>query len=267
MKTNNYKKITTVFAIMAITMVSANSLFAQFIATSTVDQTPIEERKGDLSTYTIAGPAGDEYSWQIEGPAGITITPAPDGGTGTAGDPYVLNYTSGLQSITIQWVADDNSITSLVRNVSVQRKVAANGDCHSAIQSMDISLWSNPAIAITDADYSICSGDATLGDITVNFTGAPNFAFKYKITDLTGTTGAEQVVTGETGATATIAIPANLVNTSTTLNQTYIVTLTEMYDDFTGLLGIINDDTFTITVYPGIETGDITSDNTLTRRP
>ena len=265
MKTNNFKRIATVFAIMAITMVSVNSLFAQFTGATQVDQTAIEERKGDLSTYTIPGPAGDEYSWQIEGPAGITITPAPDGGIGTAGDPYVLNYAVGLQSITVQWVADDNTITSLARNVSVQRKVAATGDCPSAIQSMDISLWSNPTIGIQDADYEICSGDATLGPITVDFTGAPNFAFKYTITDLAGATGVDQVVTGETGATATIALPANLVNTSTTLDQTYIVTLTEMYDGFTGL-GTISDATFTITVHPTIETGDIISDNILTRR-
>ena len=72
-------------------------------------------------------------------------------------------------------------------------------------------------------------------------------------------------MTGETGGTATIAIPANLVNTSTTLDQTYIVTITEMNDSFTGL-GTILDATFTITVHPTVETGDITSDNTLTRR-
>ncbi len=267
MKTNNFRKIATVTAIMAITMLSANSLFAQFIGTTQVDQTAIEERKANVSTYTIPGPATDEYSWQIEGPVGTTVVPAATSGTGVSGDPFILNFAVGQQSVVVTWPADDNSITSLAANVSSQRRVAhATVQCPSAIQSMDLTLWSNPTMGIVDADYEICNGDATLGDITVAFVGAPNFAFKYEITDLAGVTGAEQVVTGEAGGTATIAIPANLVNTSTTLDQTYIVTITEMYDDFDDVLGTITDATFTITVHPTVETGDIASDNTLSRR-
>ena len=130
---------------------------------------------------------------------------------------------------------------------------------------MDVALWSNPTIAIQDADYEICSGDNTSGDITVAFTGAPNFDFKYTITDTDGNVGAEQTVTGVTTATTTIAIPANLVNSTSTVDQTLIVTITEMNDTFTGA-GTIIDGTFTITVHPTIETGDITSNNSLTRR-
>lgn len=250
----------------AIVLVSlTNGVFGQFEGTSQVDQTPIEERKSNLSTYTIPGPATDQYSWEVVGGT-VTVPAAGVTGSGTVADPYVVPYTVGLQSIQVQWPADDNSITSFSANVSVQRKVAhATVDCPSSIQSMDITLWSNPTIAIQDADYEICSGDATLGDITINFTGAPNFDYKYTITDLDGTTGAEQTVTGITGGSTTIAIPANLVNSSSTLDQTYIVTITEMNDTFTGL-GTITDATFTITVHPTVETGDITSDNTLTRR-
>lgn len=262
---NKISKIATLLVIMVIAFSTTTSIYAQFIGTAQIDQTAIEERKGNVSTYTVPGPATDEYSWQVVGGT-VTVPAAGVTGSGTVGDPYVVAYTVGLQSIQVQWPADDNTITSLNANVSVQRKVLhATVDCPSSIQSMDISLWSNPTIAIADADYEICNNDATLGDITVNFTGAPNFDFKYTITDLDGSTGAEQVVTGLTGSSTTIPIPANLVNTSSTLDQTYIVTITEMNDGFTGF-GVITDATFTITVHPTVETGDISSDNTLTRR-
>lgn len=258
-------KLVKVGVIALLAFTGVNSLYGQFIGTAQVDQTAIEERKGDLSTYTIAGPAGDEYSWQVVGGT-ITVPAAGVTGSGTSGDPFIVPFTIGMQSIQVQWPADDNTITSFGTNVSVQRKVShATVDCPSSIQSMDVALWSNPTIGIQDVDYEICNGDATNGDITVNFTGAPNFDFKYTITGLDGTTGPEQIVTGETGSSATIAIPANLVNTSTTLDQTYVVTITEMNDSFTGF-GTITDATFTITVHPTVETGDIVGDNTLTRR-
>ena len=263
MKTNNLRKIATVTAIMAITMLSANSLFAQFTGTAQVDQTAIDERKAIVSTYTIPGPAGDEYSWQIEGPVGTTIAPVPNSGDGSAATPFILNFAVGVQSIVVTWPADDSTITSLGANVSVQRKVAhATVECPSEIQSMDISLWSNPEISITNANYEICSGDPTLAPVTVAFTGAPNFDFKYIITDLAGTPGAEVTVTGETGGTADIVIPANLTNTSTTLDQTLIVTITGMNDTFAGAGNIVNG-VFTITVHPTVETGDISSDTSL----
>ena len=244
-------------------MLSANSLFAQFTGTAQVDQTAIDERKANVSTYTIPGPATDEYSWQIEGPAGTTVVPAASSGTGVAGDPFILNFAVGQQSVVVTWPADDSTITSLGANVSAQRRVAhATVDCPSAIQSMDISLWSNPEITITNADYELCSGDATLAPVTVAFTGSPNFDFKYTITDLAGVTGAEVTVTGETGGTADIVIPANLTNTSTTLDQTLIVTITEMNDTFAGAGTIVNG-VFTITVHPTVETGNITSDSSL----
>lgn len=265
MKTKNLKNIAKLFVIVTIAIFSGNSVMGQFVGTNQVDQTPIEERKENTSTYTVAGPATDEYSWQVVG--GTVVVPAAGvTGAGTSGDPYVVPFTVGLQSIQVQWPADDSTITSTSGNVSVQRQVASGSvDCPSTIQSMDVVLWSNPTIAIQDADYEICSGDPTLGDITVEFTGAPDFAFKYTITDLDGTVSTEQVVTGESGSTATISIPANLVNSSSTVDQTYIVTITEMYDAFDGF-GTIVDGTFTITVHPTIETGPITSDSGLTRR-
>jgi len=269
MKTKNVKNLMKVALLIAFGLIYGKALFAQFEGTSTVTQSPIvEERKGNTSTYTISGPATDEYSWEVYGPAGTTITSPAAGvtGSGTSANPYLIPYAAGLQSITVAWAADDNTITSVSGNVSVQRKVASGTqNCPSQIQSLDIDFWSAPTLSIQDADYDICSGDATSGDITVEFTGAPGFDFKYTITGLDGTVGAEQTVNDVATATTTISIPANLVNTSSTVDQTYIVTITEFNDDF-DVAGTISDGTFTITVHPTIETGDISSDNTLTRR-
>lgn len=255
------KSILTLFSGILIS-IGAN---AQFVDTDTVYQTPIEERKGNTSTYTVPGPVSDEYSWEVVG--GTIVNPAGVAtGAGTAGDPYVLPFTVGLQSIEVEWPADDSTITALTGNVSTQRQVAnATVECPSSIQSLDISLWSNPEIAIRNEDDEICSGDATVDFITVDFVGAPNFDFKYTITGLDGVEGPEQIVTGVTGNSTTIDIPDNLVNTSSTDDQYFIVTITEMNDTFTGL-GTIVDATYTITVHPTVETGDITSDNGLTRR-
>jgi len=265
MRTRRISVMSKMLVIAVIAILGFAKVSAQFIGSTVLNQTAIEERKGGVSTYTVPGPAGDEYSWEVVG--GIVTVPAAGvTGSGTLADPYVVPFTVGRQSITVQWPADDNTITSVAGNVSTQRKVAhSTVACPSKIQSLDVDFWSAATIKINDADYEICSGDATLGPITVQFTGAPNFDYKYTVTDLAGVTGAATVVTGATGATQTIAIPANLVNTSTTLDQTYIVTITEMNDSFTGL-GAISDATFTITVHPTVETGIITSSSTLTRR-
>ncbi|MCB8994795.1 MAG: hypothetical protein H6538_04225 [Bacteroidales bacterium] len=265
MKTLRISLMSKLFVIALISLLSWNKVSAQFIGATQIDQTAIEERKGNLSTYTVPGPATDQYSWQVVGGT-VTVPAAGVTGSGTVADPYVVPFTVGLQTIKVQWPADNNTITSVAGNVSTQRKVAhATVACPSKIQSLDIDFWSAATIKINDADYEICSGDATLGPITVQFTGAPNFDYKYTVTGLDGVTGPEVVVTGATAATQTIALPANLVNTSTTLDQTYIVTLTEMNDSFTGL-GTILDATFTVTVHPTVETGLISSDKTLTRR-
>jgi hypothetical protein len=265
MKSNVFKVMTRLFILSLILISGINKVSAQFIGATSVNQTLIEERKGNLSTYTVPGPATDEYSWQVVGGT-VTVPAAGVTGSGTAVDPYVVPFAVGNQSITVQWPADNNNITSVSGNVSTQRKVAhTTVSCPSAIQSLNLDFWSAATITIIDADYEICSGDATVGPITVQFTGAPNFDYTYEITDLDGTTAAPVTVTGATGPTQNIALPANLVNTSTTVDQTYIVTLTSMNDDFTGS-GTMIDATFTITVHPTVQTGNITSDKALTRR-
>lgn len=265
MRTRKISVMSKMLVFSFVAILSLSKVSAQFIGSTLLPQTAIEERKGGLSTYTVPGPASDEYSWEIVGGT-VTVPAVGITGSGTVADPYVVPFTVGRQTITVQWPADNNNITSVAGNVSTQRKVAhATVTCASIIQSLDVAFWSSATIGINDADYEICSGDATLGPVTVQFTGAPNFDYKYTVTNLDGTTAPATIVTGATGATQTIAIPANLVNTSTTLDQTYIVTITEMNDSFTGF-GTILDATFTITVHPTVETGLITSNRTLTRR-
>jgi hypothetical protein len=265
MKTKMFNKLAKSILIVFSGILISIGANAQFVATDTIAQIPIEERKGNTSTYTVPGPATDEYSWEVVG--GTIVVPAAGvTGLGTVTDPYVVPFTVGLQSIEVEWPADDSTITSMSGNVSTQRQVQnPTVQCPSSIQSLDITFWSNPTITIQNEDYEICSGDATLGDVTVALTGAPDFEFAYTITGLDGIEGAEIPVT-ESGGTATIDIPDNLLNTSTTDDQYFIVTIKSMNDDFQGA-GTIVDGSFTITVHPTVETGDITSSGTLTRRP
>ncbi len=263
MKTNS---VLRTFAILAlITAGFSNSLFAQFIGNTANDQLPIvEERKGGTTTYSVPGPASDEYTWAVTG--AVSVSPAPSSGDGSVGNPFVLNYTAGLTSIQVQWPADNDTITSMSGNVSVQQRVSSGSiACPSIIQSWDVNLWSRATASIITDDFEICSGDDVGGNIEVRLTGAPNFDFSYTITGLNGVTSAPVNVTGVTNATATISLPNNLVNTSSNQDQTYVITLTRMNDDFTGNGTILND-SFTITVHPTVQTGPIESNRSLERR-
>jgi hypothetical protein len=257
------KKFYYLFIIVLSLLLSSFKGYAQFFSDTIINQTPIQEvRKGSTAQYSVsAGHVdGEQYTWGI---VGGTPTPAPNSGSGTQADPYIINFTPNLHTITVNWSTDNQKITSQVGQVRVQKRT--NAGCISVIQSLDIACWSAPTISIIDADDTICSGDPTTRFITVQFTGAPNFDFRYTLKDLDGTTSAEQIVTGITGASTTIPLPSNLVNTSTTTNQTYVVTITQMNDSFTGD-GNVVDGTFTITVHPSISTGTIQASPALQRR-
>ena len=249
-----------------LAIISFNNLKAQFDPAAINIQDAIEERKGNLSTYSVPGPATDAYAWAVVG--GTITSPAGASGSGTALDPYLVPFSLGMQSITVQWPADDNTITSISGNVSAQRKVTSGLiTCPSLVQSMDVVLWSNATAAISNANYEICSGDATLGNITVNLTGAINFSYTYTVTGLDGVEGTDQVISSVDASTSTIVIPGNLVNTTSTDDQYYIVTLKGMNDAFQGDGTVVTTaSTFTITVHPTVETGIISGDNTLNRR-
>jgi hypothetical protein len=236
---------------------------AQLVGNDTIVQTPIQEvRKGSIVQYSVSAGhlAGEQYSWEI---VGGTPTPAPNSGAGTQADPYVINFTPNLHTISVRWGTDDQTIIGLPGLIRVQKKT--NTGCISVVQSISISKWSASTVSIHDADYTLCSGDPTTGHITVWFTGAPNFDFKYTIKDLDGTTGAEQVVTGVTTASRDILLPSNLVNPSSASDQTYVISITQVNDSFTGM-GSITHGTFTITVHPAINTGTIQASPVLQRR-
>jgi len=238
----------------------------------------IEERKGGSSTYSVAaGDPLDELTWTIAADvAPVSVNPVPDLGSGTIADPYIINYTPNLTSITVQWAADlSPGITSTAGTVSVQKRSVGSIICESPVQTMDIDFWSLPTASISDADLEICSGEAIGGSITINLTGAPDgaadgFEVDYAISapnleDGSGTSwdGISGTETTD-GSTVTILLPDELNNLSTS-SETFTITLTRMNDDFTGDGGLI-DDTYNIVVHPIPTTGIITSTGVLARR-
>ncbi|HEX2935981.1 MAG TPA: hypothetical protein VHO72_11555 [Bacteroidales bacterium] len=224
-----------------------------------------EVRKGSTVSYSVADghTAGQEYRWVI---VGGTPTPATTIGTGTTADPYIINYTADLPTISVTWPADDNNTTGDVGIVKVQKRVA--GGCISVLQDMQVTRWSAATAAISGPNsVTICNGIGFT--VPVAFTGAPNFDLDYTI--VSTLTGVSSTTTGKltaiTGGTANISIPAaDLVNT-TNADQTYTITLNRMNDGFAGDGTIGTANTFTITVSAPAATGPITvSPASLTRR-
>lgn len=247
----------------------------------------VEERKGGTSTYSVAsGAVTDEYTWTIEADvAPASVTPAPTSGSGTAGDPYIIDWTADLYSIDVAWAADgDPDIASTVGTVTVQKRIPAGAtSCPSPLQTMDITFWSMPSAAIDpgESDQDVCSNDAIGGSITINLTGAPDagesgndgFEVVYDVAvddpSLTvsgsnGTVGNDQSVTSD-GATVTIPLPDALMNTDN-VAHTYTITLNTVQDDFDDGPYAVAGEVYTITVYPTPETGIIQSTGSLTRR-
>lgn len=226
-----------------------------------------EVRKASTVTYSVSAghTAGQEYRWEI---VGGTPTPASTSGSGTVADPYIIDYTANLHTISVVWGVDDNNTTGDIGSVKVQKRVA--GGCISVLQDMQVTRWSAATAAITSAaSATICNGENVGYTVTVTFTGAPNFDLDYQIEEnLTGVLNTTpKTITGITGNTATITIPDNLINTTST-PKTYKITLTRMNDGFTGDGALGATKTYTITVNSPAATGDITvSPSSLTRRP
>jgi hypothetical protein len=155
MKTKKYLKMTK--AIVAFVMMF-------FISGVAFSQT-IEERKGGTSNYSVAaGAPTDEYTWTVAAAvAPASVTPAPTSGSGTIADPYVIDWTADLTDIDVTWAADVTpDIASTAGAVTVQKRTVAGITCTSAVQTMDISFWSDPSAAIATADQDVCSADAIL---------------------------------------------------------------------------------------------------------
>lgn len=228
-------------------------------ATSSVDY--------DISTLAVPG---EEIRWAVRGG---TITAG--GVVTTSGDTSIVEWTVDADIITVNWDTDITAtpIGSAPGEIFVQKRTGSG--CPSQLQELDITMWNNASADLTDGDITICSGTSLGGTLTIDLTGAPDpvadgFVVTYNVvaTGLTDLGANALDATGSTvtsnGPTVTIPLPDGLVNT-TGANATYTVTLTSMYDDFTGN-GTLVDSEYVVTVNPVPVTGDINSSSSLTRR-
>lgn len=273
MKTRKYSFVKKALMALAIFFALSTFVNAQFMNSGTNPLQTGEEVRTSSATPTSVDydlsanhVGGEQYRWVVRGgsiTAGGTVSPP-------SGDSLIIEWTSNADVITVEWDQDlsGSPIGSAPGEIIVQKRTA--GGCASTIQVLPITMWNPATASIVDADYGICSGSAVGGNVTINLTGAPDgssdgFEVTYDITatDITDIGGNPLTVSGSTessdGATVSIALPDGLVNTTGTGADAYFtITLTSMHDDFAGN-GTLIDDTFTITVYPTPETGDINS--------
>lgn len=276
MKTKKYSLVKKAILASAMMCLIAVTAFSQ----------AVEERKGGTSTYSVAaGAPTDEYRWTIEADVAPTsVTPVPSSGTGVTGDPYIIDWTTDLTSIDVEWAADGSpDIASTAGIVTVQKRLNAAAPCVSAVQTMNIDFWSLPSAVIDGAvtTLDVCSEDVIGGSITLNLTGAPDagqssndgFSVVYDVAvddpllTVSGTNGAVgngQVVSTD-GATVTIDLPDALVNADNVMH-TYTITLNTVEDDFDDGPYPVAGQVYTINVYPTPTTGVIQSTGSLTRR-
>ncbi|MEX0986458.1 MAG: hypothetical protein WD052_03190 [Bacteroidales bacterium] len=264
---------TLIFAISFTAFV--NGQFQTPSPDAPVTQVPTEDVRTTSSVeYSIVGThtAGEEYRWEVTGgtiTAGGTVT--------TVGAASVIEFEADAHTITVDWdQVPASEIASLAAEIKVQ-KISA-GNCPSQIQTLPINIWNLPTANITDVDIEFCSGDATPGSITVDLEGAPaaagdgfSVSYAYVAPDIEDGTGS---VDGQTGtvtsntSTVTIPLPASLINTVTTADRTFTVNMTLMQDDFSDQNGTWTaaGGSYVITVHPVVETGDIQSTISLSRR-
>ena len=265
--------LSAVFAISFAVVV--NGQFQTPDPDSPSTQTPTEEvRTGSTVEYTLdngSHVAGEQYRWEI---SGGTITTAP-GGT-ISGGGTVVEFAVDAHTITVEWdQAPASAIASLGAQIQVQK--LSGGNCPSQIQTLPINVWNLATASVTTGTEEICSGAApSVATIPVALTGAPDgsvdgFAVDYSFTIPAGLSAldgvGDPVVASGTvttdGSSVNITLPATLINT-TSGDLDFVVSLDRMNDDFSGD-GTVSG-TYTVTVYPVPETGDIQSDFSLTRR-
>jgi hypothetical protein len=275
MKTKKSTISMKTMAIMIVAMTFTALLNAQFEIpnpNTPGSQTAEEVRATSSVDYDITADwvAGEQIRWAVRGG---TITAG--GVVTTSGDTSIVEFTVDATTITVNWDTDITAtpIGSAAGEIFVQKRTGSG--CPSQLQELDITMWNNASADLTDADISICSGTSLGGTLTIDLTGAPDpvadgFVVTYNVvaTGLTDLGANALDATGSTvtsnGPTVTIALPDGLVNT-TGANATYTVTLTAMYDDFSGN-GTLVDSEYVVTVNPVPVTGDINSSSSLTRR-
>lgn len=278
MKIINYPiPMKTLFTLLTAVVftVALNGQFQTPNPVSPITQSPTENvRTASSIDYSLVGThnAGEQYRWEVTGgtiTAGGTVT--------TEGAASVIDFTADAHTITVDWdQAPGTDIGSLTADIKVQ-KISTDG-CPSQVQTLPINIWNLPTATITDGDIEICSGDGTPGQITVDLEGAPALAgdgftvnYEYVAPDIEDGSGS---VNGQTGTVTTntntvdIPLPATLINTIATADRTFTVNLTLMQDDFNDQDGTWTaaGGSYVITVHPALETGDIQSTFSLTRR-
>jgi len=243
-----------------------NPAKSQFIGSETDSSSSyIEVRKGSVVEYSLEPDAspGEEFRWEVTGGKIITSGAV---GEGTIADPSVLEFTTDMYTIEVQWQSDDSTSEFLTGNVMVQKKTISL--CESIILKQKIRQWSMPTASIDKNynDFTICSGDLVGGYIVVNLTGAADFTYSYSIKSngLKDETG--QVINMEhhtittSNDTAHIVLPAQLVNPSVAAGKYFTIELTAMNDDFLGDGELVSGrKEFTIMVYPSVKIGTIES--------
>ncbi len=236
----------------------------------------LEEVRLDSSVeYSLVGThvAGEEYRWEV---TGGTITAV---GSTVTGGVTEVDFTANAHTITVLWDQAPGAIASVSGQVQVQK--VSGDNCPSQIQTLDINVWNNATAAITTGTEEICSGASpSVATIPVALTGAPDgsvdgFAVDYSFTIPAGLSALDGVgdpvaasgtVTTD-GSSVNITLPAMLINTTSGASISdldFVVNLTRMNDDFSGN-GTVSG-TYTVTVHPVPETGEIQSNFSLTRR-
>jgi len=273
MRTTKILFVKEAFLGLVLLFISSALLNAQFENPgSTTPQTLEEVRTGSNVEYSLVGThvVDEEYRWVVRGG---TIT---SGGTvSTSGDSSIIAWTANAHTIEVDWTADltADAVGSGAGEVLVQKRNA--GNCPSLIQALSINQWNDASATLVDPDLAICSGDSPGASVTINLTGAPDpsadgFEVFYNIaaTNLTDGDGNSLDGTGliatSNGSTATITLPASIINTDLASAE-FKITLTSMHDDFDGN-GTLGDIEYVVTVHPTPVTGNIISGSSLARR-
>jgi len=260
------KKVNRRWLVAMGLILALNPARSQFIGTE-IDSSLIlaEVRKGTIVEYSLETDANpdEEFRWEVTGGKIITSGAV---GEGTIADPSVLEFTTDMHTIEVQWQSDDSTSTFFTGNIMMQKKTVSH--CASIIMKQKIRQWSMPTASIDKnyPDFTICSGDLVGGYIVVNLTGAADFTYSYSIKsnglkDENGDAINTEFHTLTTSNdTAHIVLPERLVNPSEASSKYYTIELTSMNDDFLGDGEIVSiRKEFTITVYPSVQIGTIES--------
>jgi len=258
--------VNCIWLVVICSFLMLNTAKSQFIGSEIDSSLTIDDvRKGTVVEYSLQTDAnpGEEFRWEVTGGKIITSGAV---GKGTIADPSVLEFTTDMYTIEVQWQPDDSTSDFLTGNVMVQKKTVSH--CASIILKQKIRQWSMATASIDKNynDFTICSGDLVGGYIFVNLTGAADFTYSYSIKSngLKDETGQDintehHTITTSTD-TAHIALPAQLVNPSVTVSKYFTIELTAMNDDFLGDGELVSGrKEFTIMVYPSVKIGTIES--------